>query len=40
VQEGIALRENVLAIGNGVDVARFDPVKVGAGDTARESLGI
>ncbi len=40
VQEGIALRENVLAIGNGVDVARFDPVKVGAGDTAREALGI
>jgi glycosyltransferase involved in cell wall biosynthesis len=40
VQEGIALRENVLAIGNGVDVARFDPAKVGAGDTARKSLGI
>jgi glycosyltransferase involved in cell wall biosynthesis len=40
VREGIAPRENVLAIGNGVDVIRFDPARVGAGDTARESLGI
>lgn len=40
VREGIAPRERVVAIGNGVDVSRFDPAKVGAGDTARESLGI
>lgn len=40
VKEGICRAETVLAIGNGVDVARFDPVKVGAGDTAREALGI
>lgn len=40
VAERIAPREHVLAIGNGVDVARFDPEKVGAGETAREALGI
>jgi glycosyltransferase involved in cell wall biosynthesis len=40
VREGIAPRERVVAIGNGVDVSRFDPAKVGVGDTARESLGI
>ncbi len=40
VRERIARPESILAIGNGVDVARFDPLKVGAGDTARESLGI
>ena len=40
VREGIAPRERVLAIGNGVDVARFDPARVGAGDTARAALGI
>lgn len=40
VNEGIAPRERVLAIGNGVDVACFDPVKVGAGGTARAALGI
>lgn len=40
VSEGIVPENRVLAIGNGVDVARFDPEKVGAGDTARASLGI
>lgn len=40
VRLGIAPAERVLAIGNGVDVARFDPAKVGAGDTARQTLGI
>ena len=40
VNEGIAPRDRVLAIGNGVDVARFDPARVGAGDTARAALGI
>lgn len=40
VSEGIAPENCVLAIGNGVDVARFDPEKVGAGNTARASLGI
>ena len=40
VKEGICGPEDVLPIGNGVDVARFDPVKVGAGDTAREALGV
>ena len=40
VKEGIAPRERVLAIGNGVDPTRFDPDKVGAGDTARAELGI
>jgi len=40
VAAGITLRERVLAIGNGVDVSRFDPSRVGAGDTARAALGI
>ena len=40
VVEGIAPRERVLAIGNGVDVSRFDPVKVSAGGTVRATLGI
>ena len=40
VNHGIAARERVLAIGNGVDVARFDSDKVGAGDTARRMFGI
>jgi glycosyltransferase involved in cell wall biosynthesis len=40
VKEGIVSRERVLAIGNGVDVARFDPARVGAGDTARRALGV
>ena len=40
VAEGIAPGDRVLAIGNGVDVARFDPEKVGAGDTARRMFGI
>lgn len=40
VVEAIAPRDRVLAIGNGVDVARFDPGKVGAGATVRNALGI
>lgn len=40
VKEGIAPRERVLAIGNGVDVSCFDPAIVGAGGTARAALGI
>ncbi|MCF8175747.1 MAG: glycosyltransferase family 4 protein [Burkholderiaceae bacterium] len=40
VKECIAPREAVLAIGNGVDVSRFDPQKVGAGNTVRTALGI
>lgn len=40
VKEGIARRDRVLAIGNGVDVSRFSPQKVGAGGTVRKALGI
>ncbi len=40
INEHIAPRERVLAIGNGVDVSRFDPAEVGVGDTARAALGI
>lgn len=40
VKEGIAHRDRVLAIGNGVDVSRFNPQKVGAGGTVRKALGI
>jgi glycosyltransferase involved in cell wall biosynthesis len=40
VRERIAPRERVLAIGNGIAVARFDPAKVGSGDTVRDALGI
>lgn len=40
VAEGIAPRERVLAIGNGIDVARFDPQVVGAGALPRRELGI
>ncbi len=40
VAEAIAPRDRVLAIGNGVEVARFDPAKVGAGGTVRKTLGI
>jgi len=40
VSEGIAPAGCVVAIGNGVDPARFDPAKVGAGETARSALGI
>lgn len=40
VIEGIIPAERVLAIGNGVDVSRFDPARVGAGETARATLGI
>lgn len=40
VREGIVRRDRVLVIGNGVDIARFDPARVGAGTTARQALGI
>ena len=40
VAEGIAPRERVLAIGNGVDVSCFDPAKVGAGGAVRAAMGI
>lgn len=40
VAEGIAPRERVLAIGNGIDVARFDPEVVGTGALPRQELGI
>lgn len=40
VAKGIVSRDRVQAIGNGVDVLRFDPGKVGAGGTVRKSLGI
>lgn len=40
VAEKIMPQVCVLAIGNGVDVARFSPTKVSSGGTVRESLGI
>ena len=40
VAEKIMPQVCVLAIGNGVDVARFSPAKVSSGGTVRESLGI
>lgn len=40
VKEGIAPRARVLTIGNGVDVTRFDPVRVGSGKATRAALGI
>lgn len=40
VKEGIAPRERVMAIGNGVDVLSFDPARVGAGEAARAALDI
>jgi len=40
VAEGIAPRERVLAIGNGIDIARFDPRVAGAGALPRQELGI
>lgn len=40
VSEGIGPPERVLAIGNGIDVSRFNPAEVGAGGTVRETLGI
>jgi len=40
VSEGIAPAGRVVAIGNGVDPARFDPAKVGTGEAARAALGI
>jgi glycosyltransferase involved in cell wall biosynthesis len=40
VEEGIAPRERVLAIGNGIDVARFDPASAGSGVLPRQELGI
>lgn len=38
--EGIAPRERILAIGNGVDVMRFDPVRVRCRSVTRAELGI
>lgn len=40
VREGIVPCERVLTIGNGVDVARFDPVIAGDGSAVRAELGI
>lgn len=40
ILEGIAPANRVLAIGNGVDVGRFDPDSVGDGQRVREGLGI
>jgi glycosyltransferase involved in cell wall biosynthesis len=40
VKEGIALRERVLAIGNGVDITRFDLAKAIHADKVRAALGI
>ena len=40
VREKIAPRECVLAIGNGVDISRFDPAIVGGGGAVRTELGI
>lgn len=38
--EGIAPAERIFAIGNGVDVARFDPARIGPQRDLRRSLGI
>lgn len=40
ITERIVPSNRVLAIGNGVDVTRFDPSRIGSGDTAKEALGI
>ncbi len=40
ISEGIAPAGRVVVIGNGVDAARFDPVKVGTGEAVRAELGI
>lgn len=40
VAEGIASSDRVLAIGNGVNTMRFDPVRVASGETIRDELGI
>jgi glycosyltransferase involved in cell wall biosynthesis len=40
VREGIAPAARILAIGNGVDVSRFDPSAVGNGAAMRVELGI
>lgn len=40
VKEGIAAQERILTIGNGIDVSRFEPEKVGSGSVARRALGI
>lgn len=40
VTEGIAPAGQVVAIGNGVDVARFDPAEAGTGEAVRSTLGI
>lgn len=39
ISEGIVGRGRVLAIGNGVDVARFDPVRLGPQQDLRRELG-
>jgi glycosyltransferase involved in cell wall biosynthesis len=40
VGEGIVHASRVMAIGNGVNVVRFNPANVGTGETARTALGI
>jgi len=40
VTEGIIPAGQVVAIGNGVDVARFDPAEAGTGAAVRSALGI
>lgn len=40
VEEGIASADNVMVIGNGVVVGRFDPERVGNGSDTRDALGI
>ena len=40
VIEGIVSSNRVLAIGNGVNATRFDPVRVAAGEAIRDELGI
>lgn len=40
VEEGIAPRERVLTIGNGIDILRFDPAIPGTGVSSRQELGI
>lgn len=40
VREGISAAPHVTAIGNGVDVTRFDPLRVASSVEVRETLGI
>lgn len=40
VLEGIASSDRVVAIGNGVNIMRFDPMRVASGETIRDELGI